>query len=105
MAEATEVLGQVNPSATTLTTLYTVPAGSKVSARVWITNRSVATSFRVSIQVAGAGDDNKQYLYYDCPISDNNTIISPPIELAATDVVKVYATLATLTFQLIGVRR
>ena len=104
MAEAYKVLGQQNPSATTLTTLYAVPAAtSVVSSSVVICNRSVATSFRLSVAVAGAADDNKQYLFYDTAINANETqTYTLGITLAATDVVRCYATLATLTFSLFG---
>jgi ribosomal protein S2 len=102
---ANKVLGQLNPLAVTLTALYTVPASKEVvTSSIVVTNRSaVATSFRISVAVAGAVDDNKQYLYYDISIPGNDTFIATiGITLAATDVVRVYATLATLSFNLFG---
>lgn len=106
MADAPKVLAQVNPVATTLTTAYTVPAvTSTVVSTFFVANRSgTATSFRMSIAVAGAADDNKQYIYYDIPIGGNDTFGSTTgISLSTTDVVRVYATLATLSFTLCGV--
>ena len=106
MAEALKVLGQVSPAATTLTTLYTVPANTRTAASsVVVANRSAtATSFRISIAVGGAADDNKQYLYYDTPIAGNDTFVATiGISLAEGDVVRVYATLATLSFNLFGI--
>jgi hypothetical protein len=106
MALAYKILGQSNPSATTLTTLYTVPAStSTVISTLVVANRSAtATAFRVSVQIAAAADDSKQYLFYDTPISGNDTITATlGISLATTDVVKVYATLATLSFMITGV--
>ena len=105
MASALKVLGQLNPSATTLTTLYTVPgATSTVCSSLVICNRSsTATSFRVSVAVAGAADTGAQYLYYDVTIAGNDTFVATiGVSLAATDVVRVYATLATLSFSLFG---
>lgn len=100
-----KVLGQQNPSATTLTTLYTVPsATSTVISSLTICNRSATvTSFRVAIRPAGAAISNEQYLYYDLPIAGNDTFVATlGITLAATDVLSVYTTLATLSFQLFG---
>jgi hypothetical protein len=105
MAVTPKVLGQSNPSATTLTTLYTVPAlTSTVCSSLTICNRSAtATTFRVAIRPAGAGISNEHYLYYDVTIAGNDTFIATiGITLATTDVVSVYATLATLSFQLYG---
>lgn len=106
MAETRKVLGQSNPVAATLTDLYTVPAAtSVVGSSIIVCNRSATlTSFRISVAVAGAANDNKQYLYYDVVIPGNDTFIATiGITLAATDVVRVYATLATLSFNLFGV--
>jgi hypothetical protein len=105
MATTIKVLGQSNPSATTLTTLYTVPAlTSAVCSSLTICNRSAtATSFRVAIRPSGASISNEHYLYYDVAIAGNDTFIATiGITLATTDVVSVYATLATLSFHLYG---
>lgn len=98
-------LGQSNPSAATLTTLYTVPAAtSAVGSSIVVCNRSAtATSFRIAVRPAGAAISNEHYLYYDIPILGNDTFIATiGISLATTDVVSVYATLATLSFNLFG---
>lgn len=100
-----KVLGQNAPSATTLTTLYTAPAAtSAVASSVVVCNRSAtATSFRVAVRPAGAAVSNEHYLYYDVPIAGNDTFTATlGITLATTDVVSVYATLATLSFNLFG---
>jgi hypothetical protein len=105
VTETRKVLGQSSPNATTLTDLYTVPAATSiVSSSIVVCNRSgTSTSFRISIAVAGAANDNKQYLYYDVPIAGNDTFIATiGITLAATDIIRVYATLATLSFNLFG---
>lgn len=105
MATTIKVLGQSNPSATTLTTLYTVPAStSTVCSSITVCNRSAtATSFRVAIRPAGASISNEHYLYYDVTLAGNDTFIATiGITLATTDVVSVYATDATLSFHLYG---
>jgi hypothetical protein len=106
MAETIKVLGQSAPSATTLTDLYTVPASTSTTISTFIIcNRgSSNATFRVSVAVGGASDDNKQYLYYDALILKNDSIpvtIGPT--LAATDVVRVYASSADLSFNIFGV--
>ncbi len=106
MPEARKVLGQSNPLAATLTDAYTVPAVTEaVVSTITVANRSaVATSFRVSIAPAGAADDDEQYIYYDIPIPANDTFAATlGLTLATTDVIRVYATLATLSFSIFGV--
>jgi len=106
MPETYKVLAQTNPTAANLTDSYTVGASrSAVVSTIVIANRSsVATAYRVSIAVAGAGDDVKQYIAYDTPITGNDTIaMTLGISLATTDVIRVYATLATLSFNIFGV--
>jgi hypothetical protein len=101
-----KVLGQSNPSAASLTPLYTVPGATTVTGTtIMVANRSaVATSFRISVAPAGAGDSLEQYLWYDVNIDGNDTFAATiGITLEATDVVRVYATLATLSFNLFGV--
>ena len=108
MADTYKVLAQVNPTATTLTTAYTVPAAtSAVLSSIVVANRSgTATSHRMSVAVAGAGDDNKQYLTYDVAIAGNETqTYTLGVTMATTDVFRVYATLATLTFNIFGVEK
>jgi hypothetical protein len=56
------------------------------------------------VAVAGAVDNAKQYLFYDTAIAANTTVtVTIGITLGAADVVRVYATLATLSFNLFGV--
>jgi hypothetical protein len=83
-----------------------VPGATQaVCSTLVICNRSAtATAFRASIAVAGAADDNKQYIFYDNAISGNMAVtLTIGITLGAADVVRVYATLATLSFNLFGV--
>jgi len=108
MAETLKVLGQSNPSAATLTDAYTVPGATQaaVSSLVVANRSSTPTHFRVSVAKAGAADSAEQYLYYDIPIIGNDTFIATiGVALETTDVVRVYATLATLSFNLFGVEK
>ena len=106
MAELLKVLGQSNPNAATLTDMYTVPGSKQVTGSSFVvTNRSgTLTTFRISIAVSGAADDDKQYIYYDVRIAGNDSFTATiGVTLAATDVVRVRATLATLSFNFFGV--
>lgn len=106
MANTFKVLGQSDPSATTLTDVYTVPASTETTiSTLTVANRSSsATSFRISVAPAGAADSDEQYLYYDIATAGNDTFAATlGITLEATDVVRVYATDATLSFQFFGV--
>jgi hypothetical protein len=108
MAETPKVLGQLNPSAATLTTLYTVPAlTNTVSSTITVCNRSAtATTFRIAVSPAGAGISDEHYLYYDVSIPGNDTFATTiGISLEATDVIRVWATLATLSFNVFGIER
>ena len=99
------VLGQSNPSATTLTTLYTVPSGKQIQELSGIVcNRSAtATSFRVAIRPNGASISNEHYIYYDVAIGGKDTFyFDYRIRISDTDVVSVYATDATLSFSIYG---
>lgn len=102
---AKKVLGQSNPSATTATTLYTVPSGkSAVISTLVIANlTATAATYRVAVRVAGATLANSQYVAYDVTVgASDSTALTLGITLAATDVVTVYASTANLTFTAFG---
>jgi glucose-6-phosphate dehydrogenase assembly protein OpcA len=105
MPAAYKVLGQSNPAATTVTTLYTVPsATSAVVSSLTVANiSSSATTFRVAVRPAGATLANQHYLAYDASLPANDTtILTLGLSLAATDVVTVYAGSANVAFNLYG---
>jgi len=108
MSDTYKTLAQSNPQAATLTDAYTVPgATSAVVSTITVANRSATgTAFRISVAIAAAADANEQYIAYDVAIGGNETIsLTLGITLAATDKVRVYATLATLSFNIFGVER
>jgi hypothetical protein len=105
MANVYKILGQSSPSATTETVLYTVPsATSTICSSLSICNRgSVQTTFRISFSKAGAATSTKDYIYYDVTLAANDTFISTiGVTLATTDVIRVYAGNANLSFQVYG---
>jgi hypothetical protein len=104
MANAYKVLGQSNPAATTLTSLYTVPAAtSAVVSTLTVCNIGVSTTVRVAVRPAGAGIANQHYILYDAALSANDTLFfTIGLSLATTDVVSVYAGTANVSFNLYG---
>ena len=105
MANFYKTLGQVAPAATTLTTLYTVPASrSTVVSSLAICNRGgVDGSYRVAVRPGGAAIDNKQYVAYDATLPAKATdTITIGITLATTDVISVYASSGDFSFNLFG---
>lgn len=104
MPAAYKVLGQSNPSATTLTTLYTVPsATSAVASSITVCNLGVSTTYRVAVRPAGAAIANQHYVVYDASINAGDSVfLTLGLTLAATDVVSVFAGTSTLAFQLHG---
>lgn len=102
---AYKVLGQSAPSATTATDLYTVPTGTTavVSTLVVCNQGSTATTYRVSVRVAGAASAGKQYLTFDPSLPGTSSdFMTLGVTLGAGDVVTVYAGNANLSFNLFG---
>ena len=105
MPTSYKVLGQVAPSATTATTLYTVPsATSTVVSTIAVCNRAAsAATYRIAIRIAGSALSNEEYIAYDSTVAANDsTMLTIGITLAATDVITVYASTADLSFNAFG---
>lgn len=105
MATTYKVLGQSNPSATTATTLYTVPAStSTVVSTISVANLTgTAATFRIAIRPAGATLSNQHYLAYDVTVgASDSTTITCGFTLATTDVITIYASTANLAFNAFG---
>jgi len=100
-----KVLGQSNPSATTATTLYTVPSATQaIVSTITIANQTAtAGTYRVAVRPAGASLAAQHYVAYDVSLPGNATdTLTLGITLAATDVVTVYASSANLSFNAFG---
>jgi glucose-6-phosphate dehydrogenase assembly protein OpcA len=105
MATAYKVLGQSNPAATTLTTLYTVPsATSTVVSTITVANiTSTAATYRIAVRPAGASIANQHYVIYDGNLDGNTTTtLTLGITLATTDVISVYASTTGISFNAFG---
>jgi len=104
MATSYKVLGQINPAATTATTLYTVPAAtSAVASTLSICNMGASTTVRVAVRPAGAALATQHYIVYDAGVNGYDTLfLTIGIALSTTDVVTVYANTSTISFNLYG---
>lgn len=105
MATIYKILGQNNPTANTLTTLYTVPVGANtVVSTIAICNIDANTAtFRVAVRPSGEAIANKHYLNYNTPIPGNDTITATiGLTLSATDVISINASSSLLSFSLFG---
>ena len=105
MAQIIKPLAQLNPSATTLTTLYTAPAATStaISSIIVCNQANTDATFRISVAVAGAVDNAKQYIYYDETVNANDSYIATiGATLATTDVIRAYASTATISFNMFG---
>ena len=105
MATTIKVLGQVNPAATTATTLYTVPSAvATIVSTISVCNQAAtAATFRIAVRPAGATLDPKHYIVYGATVpASDSTMITVGLTLATTDVVTVYASSATLSFNAYG---
>lgn len=105
---AKKILGQANPAATTVTTLYTVPASKEaVISTISVANlTSTAATFRLILQPSAdvsATILNKQYLGYDITVgASDSTVITIGVTMATGDVIKVYGSTANIAFQAFG---
>ena len=105
MATTYKVLGQVAPSATTATTLYTVPSSTQaVVSTIAVCNRAAtAGTFRIAIRPNGDALATTHYIAYDSTVAANDsTFITIGVTLGDTDVITVYASSADQTFSAFG---
>lgn len=105
MATTYKVLGQVNPSATTATTLYTVPSSTaSVISTITVSNQAAsAATFRIAVRPNAETLAAKHYVAYDSTVAANDTTaLTLGITLDAADVITVYASTATVSFNAFG---
>jgi hypothetical protein len=100
-----KVLGQSNPSATTATTLYTVPASTQaVISTIVIANLTAsAATFRISVRPTGSAQTNAMYIAYDITVgASDSTALTLGVTMNTTDVLTVYASTANVSFTAFG---
>jgi hypothetical protein len=100
-----KVLGQSAPAATTLTTLYTVPSATDaVVSTIAICNRAgTSATYRIAVSPAGAAVANQHYIVYGATVAASDSVLlTLGLTLDTTDVVRVYASTADLSFSAFG---
>lgn len=105
MATNYKVLGQSNPAATTLTSLYTVPSATQtVVSTITVANQgATAATYRIAVRVAGASIADAQYIAYDVSLPANaSDTLTLGLTLGATDVISVYSSTTTMSFNAFG---
>ena len=106
MALTYKVLGQSAPTAATLTDLYTVPSATYaiINSVVVCNTGSSSTTFRVAVSKNAASDTLAQYVAREVQINGNSTTeLALGITMDAADVLRVYSTSGTLSFNAFGV--
>jgi len=106
MASVYKVLAQSAPSATTESTLYTVPSGySAVVSTIAITNQAGSSgTYRIAVRpAADASTTQKHYIVYGATVGASDSImLTLGITLATGDLIRVYASSANMSFSAFG---
>jgi hypothetical protein len=105
LAATYKVLGQVNPSATTATTAYTVPSATEavLSTITVVNGGAYPSTYRIAIRPNGETLATKHYIAYDATIAPQDTVtLTLGITLDATDVITVYAGHGSMIFNIFG---
>lgn len=100
-----KVLGQLNPSANTLSTVYTVPSNTQtVVSTVTVCNlANVAGTFKLAVQPGNAAIDNKHYINYDTDVPANDTVaLTLGITLGASDVIAANVSSSSISVNVFG---
>jgi hypothetical protein len=100
-----KILGQVNPTTTSLTDLYTVPAAKEAFCSTLSICNFGATTANVTIvaRETGAAIAAKQHLLYNIPIVPADSLfLTLGISLYQTDVVSVSSNTSSIAFGLFG---
>lgn len=105
MATSYKVLGQSAPSATTATTLYTVPSATEaVISSITVVNRgSSEGTYRIAVRPNGATLANQHYVIYDAALPAKATdALTLGITMDASDILEVYASTGDFSFNAFG---
>jgi hypothetical protein len=104
VATTYKVLAQIEPAATTQTTLYTVPAVTEaIVSTLVVCNRGAAATYRVAIRGAGAALADKHYVAYEANLgAGESEFMTAGFALDAGTIIAVYASHADVAFSVFG---
>ena len=106
MATAYKVLGQLNPSATTETSLYKPSGVAAVVSTLTVCNQNGSTSqtYRIAVRKTGEGSTAaKNYIVYGATVAALDTItLTLGITLEDGADIRVYASSADISFSAFG---
>ena len=103
---ASGILGQSAPSATTDTSVYTVPASTLAVVNVMIINRSAANPADVRIALAASGTpNNEEYIEYDVSVPPKGVLERTGMALQASKSVIVYTSTADTSVTVTGLEQ
>jgi hypothetical protein len=104
MATTYKILGQINPSATTETALYSASSAAVVSTISVCNQSSSAATYRIVVRPAADSTTTaKHYIVYGATVpASDSTMLTLGITLATGDDILVYASSANLSFNAFG---
>jgi hypothetical protein len=105
MAITYKILGQLNPTANVLSTVYTVPASnSAVISSIVICNLGAnASSFKLAAVPSGNNISNQHFMNFDTPIPGSDSIaITIGATLSANDSIRANAASGNISISIFG---
>ena len=105
MAITYKILGQSNPTANTLTTVYTVPAATQaiVSTIVCCNQGSASANVSLTVQPANASANSAMYVASNISVSIQNSLaLTLGITMGATDTIRTYCSTGNIAVSIFG---
>lgn len=103
---ASGILGQASLSATTDTTVYTVPSSTLAIANINVVNRSSSTAANIRVALAStATPQNSEWIEYDASVPSNGVLERSGIAIGAGKRVIVYASTANCSVSVYGLEQ
>ena len=100
-----KILGQSNPSASTLTTVYTVPASTQavVSSIVACNTGAAAANVSITVQPGNAAANTSMYVANNIAVSiQNSLILNLGVTLGATDTIRANCSTGNIALSVFG---